>query len=156
MIHIPRKYGFSIIEILVVIGILGIIIAISVLGFENMYRSSALRAGGSELYSALTEAQTKTLASKDGTVYGVHVSSTTVTRFVGPTYTAGAASSTVYTFEGGVTATSTFFTGGGNIIFNRLTGTPTIAGTTTIHVRNSTGSATTTIYIYGTGLIGYN
>lgn len=145
--------GFTISEILVVLAIMGIITAFSVTALRNMYDAAALRAGGTEIYMALSSAQTKTLASKDETVYGVHVSSTTVTRFTGVSYVEGAATNEVYTFEAGVTATSTLMADGGDVSFTRLTGTPSVFGT--IYVRDTAGTGTTTIIIHGTGLVEY-
>lgn len=145
--------GFTISEILVVLAIMGIIATLSVTTFRNMHDAAALRAGGNEIYAALSSAQTKTLASKDETVYGVHVSSTTVTRFRGVSYVAGDAANEVYAFEAGVTATSTLIAGGGDILFARLTGTPSVFGT--IYVRDMAGAGTTTIIIHGTGLVEY-
>ena len=145
--------GFTLVEILVVIAVLAIMTTISVYSFQAMYHASALRAGASEVYSALTSARTNTLGSQDGLVYGVHVSSTTVTRFEGPTYTAGSATNKVYAFEGGVTATSSLVTNGTSIVFTRLTGVSSVGGT--IYVRNRDGTSTTTITIHATGLIEY-
>lgn len=148
-----HRRGFTLIEILVVIGILGIITAISVTAFSNMYKVSVLRAGGSEVYDALVASRSKTLASKSDIVYGVFVSSTTVTRFAGGTYISGTATNRSYSFEGGVRATSTLITSGTPIVFTRLTGAPSIQGT--IYVHNLDGTSTTTIVIHRSGLIEY-
>ena len=147
------KRGFTLLEILVVIGILGIITTVSVVGFSNMYKVSVLRVGGSEVYDALLSARSRTLASENDIVYGVLVSSTTVTRFEGSTYTAGAATNRSYAFEGGVSATGTLITSGTPVVFTRLTGTPSAQGT--IYVHNLEGTSTTTVVVHGSGLIAY-
>lgn len=148
-----RRMGFTIIEILVVLAILAIITVISAAGFQSMYHTSALRAGGSEVYRALTNARSNTLASQDGTVYGVYVSTSTVTQFEGSTYVAGTSTNKTYVFEGGVTATSSLISTGTTIVFTRLTGKPNTGGT--IYVRNNDGTSTTTITIQASGLIEY-
>ena len=144
--------GFTIVELLVVMALLGIIAFISASSFQNMYHASTLRAGGGEVYRALTSAHTQTLASKDDAVYGVHLSTSTVTRFTGGSYVSGAATNRVYVFEGGVTATSSLMSGTGDIVFSRLTGAPSVVGA--ISVRNTSG--TTTINILASGLIEYD
>ena len=150
----PRIKGFTLIEIIVVLLILGIIVSISATAFERMYRESALKAGGSEVYGALISARSRTLAAQNDTTHGVFVSSTTVTRFEGSSYSPSSSTSVSYTFEGGVTATSTFITSGTPIIFTRLTGEPNASGT--IYVRNNDGTNTTTITISASGLIEYD
>jgi prepilin-type N-terminal cleavage/methylation domain-containing protein len=146
-----QRRGFTFVEIIVALAVLSIICVISATAFRNMYRTSALRTSGTELFSALTEAQTKTLAAQNDTVYGVFVSSTTVTRFVGSTYSAATTSNKTYTFDGGVTATSSLITAGTPIVFAKVTGQPSVQGT--IYLRTIDGSSTTTIVIYGSGLI---
>lgn len=146
-----RKLGFTFVEILIVLAIIALIATISAVAFKNMYDASALRAAGNEVYEALIDSRTKTLASNGATVYGVHVSSTTVERFTGDTYVSGDAENEVYVFEGGVTAAGTLVTSGTNVIFARLTGEPSATGT--IAVRKQDGTGTTTITVHGSGLI---
>lgn len=150
-----RNYlkGFTLIEILVVIAISAIIAVTSVVGFQALYQSSTLRAGSVEVFGALTSARTNTLASQGGTVFGVHISSTTVTRFEGSTFVLGNATNKVYEFEGGVTATGTLVTSGASIIFTRLTGETSPGGTLYIH--DSEGTSTTTIAVHPSGLVEY-
>jgi prepilin-type N-terminal cleavage/methylation domain-containing protein len=145
--------GFTFVELLVVLAIIGIIATISAATFKNMYTTSTLKAGGSEVYRAFTNARSNTLASQDGMVYGVHLSTSTVTQFSGSTYVVGSSTNKVYTFEGGVTATSSLIADSPTIIFTRLTGNPSAQGT--IYLRNSDGTSTTTIVVYTSGLIEY-
>jgi prepilin-type N-terminal cleavage/methylation domain-containing protein len=144
--------GFTFVEILVVIAILGVIAGLSGEAFRNMYESSAHRRGGEEVYRALTDAQSSTLASEGNTVYGVHLTPDSVTRFTGAVYAQGAPANKVYEFEGGVTATGTLVAGG-DVLFARLTGEPSASGT--VLIRNSAGTGTTTIVIHASGLIEY-
>ncbi len=143
--------GFTLVEIIVVIAILGVIATISVVAFVNMNKSSMLRAARDEVYGALSFARERTLASENNMVYGVHLSTSSVTRFDGGTYTAGSAGNVVYSFGAVVSATSTLITQNPNIIFQRLTGVPSATGT--IFIRN--GESTTTVQIHGSGLVEY-
>ncbi len=154
MYQIPlTKKGFTLLEMLIVLAIITIIAGISMQVFQSLYQDSALRAGGSEVYGALVSARSDTLAAQNDTVYGVRVSSSTVTRFIGASYTPGSATNKVYTFEGEVFATSSLITSGTNIIFERLTGEPSATGT--IYIRDTNGTGTTTIVIHASGLIEY-
>lgn len=143
--------GFTLVEIIVVIAILGVIATISVAAFVNMNKSSMLRAARDEVYGALSFARERTLASENDMVYGVHLSTSSVTRFEGNTYTAGSASNVVYSFGAMVSATSTLITQNPNIIFRRLTGVPSATGTIFIY----NGESTTTVQIHGSGLVEY-
>ncbi len=140
------------VEILAVVAILGIIAIMSASVFQNMYTASVLRAGSDEVYRALTSARSETLAAKDDVVYGVHLGTSTVTRFVGPTYIPSASTNNVYTFPSDVTATGTLLQGGGDVIFTRLTGIPSASGV--VYVRGTNG--TTTITIHASGLVEYD
>ncbi len=151
--HSRFSRGFTLIEILVVIAIIGIISTISYATFRSVYLSSATRSTVLIIADSLREARNNTLGAYADTVYGVRVGTSTVTKFVGDTYIEGAASNSVYSFEGGVTATGTIVTNGTNIVFTHLSGLPSATGT--IIVEDSDRTSSTTLTIYGTGLIEY-
>ena len=153
MVRLFSIRGFTFVELLVVMAVIGIIATISTATFRAMYQKATLESGTSEVFDALTDARAKTLASQGSSVYGVHFSSTTVTRFVGDTYTSGASTNSVYTFESSILATSSIISAGGNVLFSRLTGISNATGT--IYVYDSSGAGTTTVIIHGSGLIEY-
>lgn len=146
--------GFTLIEILVVIGVIAILSTVSAVAFRSMYQSATRTSGANEVFEALTGARSNTLASKNDTVHGIHMSSTTITRFEGPAYVPGASGNRVYTFEGNVLATSTIISNGGVVTFSRLSGIPSATGT--VYVYDATGAGTTTLIIQGSGLVEYN
>jgi type IV fimbrial biogenesis protein FimU len=143
--------GFTIGELLVTIAILGIFAVFSLIAFQNIYRSSGVRVAATEVSDALRSARNKSLEGQNDSVYGVYVSTSSVTRFVGSTYTYGHASNTVYTFEAGAHATGTLVENGMGIVFARLTGTPSVTGI--IYLANADGTSTTTVTVNTTGLI---
>jgi prepilin-type N-terminal cleavage/methylation domain-containing protein len=143
--------GFTFIESMVVIAVISIIAGISLVGFENLGKSAALKAVREEVYQTLIDARNQTLASKDATVYGVLVGTSSIIRFTGPTYTPGASGNMVYQFEGGVTATGTPVTMATPFIFERLSGA--LSATGTIFLGNSDGTATRTITVHASGLV---
>lgn len=146
-----RHQGFTLIEILVVLVIISIITGISVATFVNMNRGAILREASSNVYDALTSARGRTLSSQNNTVYGVRMSTSSIIRFEGSTYTPGNTSNTVYLFNSAVSATSSLITQGKDIIFQRLNGEPSATGT--VYIRN--GISTSTIIIHGSGLVEY-
>jgi prepilin-type N-terminal cleavage/methylation domain-containing protein len=148
-----QREGFTLVEILLTISILAMITAVSLSAFRSVYRSSGARVAAQEVADAFRESRNNTLSSKNDTVYGVYVGTSSVTRFVGDTYTFGNASNTVYTFEAGATATGTLVSNGVSVIFGRLTGVPNATGT--ILIRDIDDQNTATITVENTGLIQY-
>ena len=151
MTYARERSGFTIIEIVVSIAIIGIIAAISTVGLRNWQESAARKVAAQDVYQKLRTAREKTLGSDGDTVYGVRIESTSVTLFSGYAYMAGAPGNIVYDFESGVTATSSLR--GRNIVFERLTGRPSATGT--VYVRSRDGNATNTVILYGSGLVDY-
>ncbi len=145
----PR--GFTLIEIMVALAVIMSLATVTLIAFQNMYRAGALTTAQSEVYTAFRDARTKTLASQDSTVYGVMVSSTTVTRFVGDTFSPGELTNVTYFFEAGVFATGTLAQSETPIVFKRLSGVPNATGTILIEQPNL--GTFKTVSIHGTGLI---
>ncbi len=146
-----REAGFTLAEIVVVVAIIAIMATVTMVGFQNFNRSAVLKTATQEVSVALTSARTSTLSSEADTVYGVHMSTTSVTKFVGSTYAAGASTNETYTFEGGVTATSSLIATNTDVVFARLTGEPSAVGT--IYIVNSALDSTTTVTIHASGLV---
>jgi prepilin-type N-terminal cleavage/methylation domain-containing protein len=143
--------GFTLVEILVVMGIVAIMAALTAVAFQNFYTSSALKIARNETYQALADARNRTLASHGASTFGVLVGTSSVTRFTGTSYMVGAPDNIVYEYEGGVTATGTLVVGGTSVIFTRLTGEPSVTGT--FLFMTSDGSATRTVTVHPSGLI---
>jgi prepilin-type N-terminal cleavage/methylation domain-containing protein len=141
--------GFTFIEILISLAVLSIIATFTVTAFRNIYQDSAERVVAQEVSDAFREARNNTIGAKSDTVYGVRVSTSSVTRFVGGTYTAGSASNTVYMYDAGVRATGTLINT--NVVFRRLTGEPNATGT--IFVVRADSTSTTTVTLNATGLV---
>ena len=146
--------GFTLTEIIVVIAIIAILAAISVLTLRSLYTSTTLRSGAEEVFGSLTDAHSLSLSAQNDSVYGVHFSTSTVTRFEGSSYVAGALGNKIYRFEGQVAATSSIIDAGGVITFARVTGIPSQTGNITVYDTDGTGS--TTIQVHGSGLIEFN
>lgn len=137
------KKGFTLIEIVLVMGIVGILIAITAFSFSEFRKSRALIQSGDIVVSALTEARSRTLASVDGSRYGVHVLSDRAVLFAGDNYSAGNTSNELYYFEAPATLASiTLASGGSTILFDRLTGNTSNHGTITLQMNTTTRTIT--------------
>lgn len=143
--------GVTLIELLVVIAIILIISLISVVGFQSFARRSELMTINHVVLGAVKEAQAKTLASLDDTVYGVHFETSQVTIFEGNTYDASDVDNDVRSFPARTSITNISLSGGGtDIVFERLTGKASSSGTvTTTAVSDVSTSQTITIYQSG-------
>lgn len=149
------KKGFTLIEILVVLGILAIITTLIFSTFVDFRRKKALEADTKMVVEVLSEARNQTLTSQNSSQYGVHFSLSPIPQialFTGPTYVANAVTNKIYP----LTATDNILTitlvgGGSDIIFNRLTGETNQSGTIVLSSPNL--SETKTITIYKTGSI---
>ncbi len=150
------KQGFTVVELLIVLAVMGIILGIIYGSFSGFRNQQILNSGTEDVLSVLNQAHSKTLAAKSGYRYGVHMASTTVTLFQGATYNAGAASNQVITLASGAIVMNTAVVGGGlDVVFDRLTGKTSQPGTIRLEVANNP-SKNRTITITSTGIIGVN
>ena len=92
--------GFTLIEILIVIGILSVVFAFISTPILSFYRDVIYRGNVENVLTMLDEARKSTLSSYYSSQYGVHVSSTTVTLFRGSTYSAVDPNNDVYDLSG--------------------------------------------------------
>ena len=144
-----KQRGFTLTEILIVLSLLVILSVSTLVVFQTVAEDSALRTSAQEVYSVFADARTDTLASKNDTVYGVHVSSTEMIYFVGDTYTPSLGTNVSYPLSRNVTATSSLTGGATEVIFERLTGNTSASGTITVTESGSGASTTLTLYLSG-------
>lgn len=149
------KKGFTLIEILVVLGILAIITTLIFNTFVDFRRKKALEADTKMVVEVLIEARNQTLTSQNSSQYGVHFSLSPVPQivlFAGATYVANAVTNKVYPLASTDNIlTVTLVGGGSNIVFNRLTGETNQSGT--IILSSPSLSVTKSVTIYKTGSI---
>ena len=122
-----KQRGFTFIEILVVIGIIGLFIGLSIPQLRSFQQVSHLENINKEVIAALRLAQSHTLASKGALQYGVYfdVMSTPnqYTLFQGSSYaTRDVLKDEVKVLKKEVEISSILLDGGSEIVFARLTG----------------------------------
>ncbi|MEI7809930.1 MAG: prepilin-type N-terminal cleavage/methylation domain-containing protein [bacterium] len=150
------KKGFTIVEMLIVIVIIGILVAIVLPSFSAMRQNQALKNTVSDVVSSLDKARSQTLASLNSSEYGVHFQSNKIVIFKGTSYSANDANNTSINVTSPATLSSISLTGGASdIYFARLSGTPNVTGTIVVSV-SSNQSLTKTITISATGIASLN
>ncbi|MDO8594046.1 MAG: prepilin-type N-terminal cleavage/methylation domain-containing protein [bacterium] len=151
-----RSAGFTLIEILVVLAVVGIVAGIGVSSLSNVNTTSALTVEAEKVLSLLAKARSFTLAAKDGVAYGVHIESGKAVLFKGVSYSAGASSNQVQALHSEVTISTFSLAGGGSEVkFQKLTGSTAEVGTITLRaVRNA--QQTKVITVNATGIASSN
>lgn len=131
--------GFSLLELLITILILGIILTIVMTSLSGTNSNQALLKSTTEVLSVLDEARSMTLSAIDNSQYGVHIEADRVVRFKGSSYSAVSIDNRETLLNPLVGIRNITLTGGGvNVIFNRLTGTTAQPGTLEVYLKAST------------------
>ena len=147
-----RARGASFVEILVVIGVLALMAVITFQTYVTVNANKALDTDAQKIMAELGEARSLTIGSRDGSPWGLHVASTSVTLFEGATYSAGASGNVTTALNSVVQVDRVNILGGGtDIIFQRLTGATTATGTMKL-IYTASSTVSRTITIYGTGV----
>jgi len=142
--------AYSIVELLVVLGVLALIAAITLEMYVTLNAGKALDTDAQRIVAELAEARSLTLAAKNDSAWGVHMASSSVTLFQG-TYASGASSNVTTTLNPHVTLSTISLSGGGSeVTFQRLTGETTNSGSLILTLDHP--SRTKTIAIGQTGL----
>jgi prepilin-type N-terminal cleavage/methylation domain-containing protein len=148
MIAPHRKRGYTVVELLVVLGVLGMLAGLSMVGFANFSKKEALDAGAAALIAGLRDARAQTLASVGGSQYGISVSTTSFAFFKGATYDSAATTTSVFKFSSYVRASSTEPV----FVFQRITGNAVASGTIDVYTV-SDPTVKKTIRVEATGII---
>lgn len=130
-LKINKNKGFTLIEILIVIAILGIISSIVLLNLSQFRNEQLLKNTTLDVVSLLSKARQDTLSSVNSTNYGVHFDSNQAVLFTGSVYSSNNVTNepVVFSSKVNISIPSGLNIGGGSdVIFERLTG-ETIGGT---------------------------
>ena len=123
--RIINNKGISLIEILIVVGIISIISTIVIPSLSRFHDQQALRNTTEDVISLLNEARNNTISSKNSTTYGIHFQSDKVILFTGSSFTISSSnkqinldSVIIIPSVGGINLNGR----GSDIIFDRITG----------------------------------
>ncbi|HVT75330.1 MAG TPA: prepilin-type N-terminal cleavage/methylation domain-containing protein [Candidatus Paceibacterota bacterium] len=146
---IPNKRGFNIVELLISIGIIGLVTGISVQSYVNFSRAQSLAAASSALAGALRDARARTLASVGASQYGVKVDMDMFTFFKGSAFSSSTAGNETFIFPYPVAASSSLHI----FTFARVTGNVSASGTIDLYLPGLPGVPSQTVSIQNTGLV---
>ncbi len=142
---LPR--GFTLIEMLIVLAILFLLFGVIGSIASNTYPKHSLRAQTDVVVQTLREAQALTLARKQDSTWGVHLTSNNVTLFAGTSYaTRNTLYDQVHSIPSGIS-----MSGLTDVVFDALLGTTSQTGTITL-ISDAT-SESNTITINANGVI---
>ncbi|PIP69038.1 hypothetical protein CO033_00995 [Candidatus Nomurabacteria bacterium CG_4_9_14_0_2_um_filter_32_10] len=147
------RRGITAIEILLVVGIIGILSLIVFPQFSKIKENQVLKNTVENVVSTLHNAQSKSLASLDSSEYGVYFQSDQIIVFKGTSFIPDTVGNEVMNIVTPATISNVTLNSvsdiSGEIYFNRLSGSPSKTGTITI----STSSFSKIITIYSTGAV---
>jgi len=131
-----KQRAFTLVEILVVVGIIALFLGLSIPALRSFQQVSHLDNTGKEVVAALRLAQSKTLASEGAFQYGVHFDTTSTphqyTLFQGESFITRDPVQDEITVLQKTVEISVISLGGGNeVVFLRLTGQTSVQGTIT-------------------------
>ena len=149
--------SFTLIELLLVVGILIILIAIAVPNFRSFQKETVLNNSTEEIIATLRLAQSKTLASERASQWGVYFETVTQphqhTLFKGENYAARDSSfDETHKLPSAVEIYGIDLNGGNEAVFNRVTGTVNPSGSLSLRLKSDL-TKTKTIYIEETGRV---
>ena len=145
--------GLTIIEITIVISIVVILAALSFQVFNVFNKRQALEKDAQQIASQIKEARSATLASRNESAYGVHITATRTVMFRGAVFTETDSNNRDFVLNKRVQIGTISLNGGGiDIRFDRLTGATSEYGSITLSLVSST-TITKTISIGEAGIV---
>ena len=146
-----HSLGFTLLEFLIAIGILVILASIVTYAISSFKKEALLKDAKAKILNELNLARSKTLASDENSLWGVHFEPTKIVRFKGPSYSLTSPSNTEILFLPEVRIASILLGGPVDLTFVRLTGRASVSGTVVVELVSDT-SRIATITIYSSGI----
>jgi len=141
------NFGFTLIEILIVVGILSILVGLGLFIGNDFYRGYNLRLERSVMVSALQKARNQSMSNIGQSNHGVYLTNDGFTIFQGPSY-AGRSTSSDQIILSNLSVTHS---GLNEIVFSQLSGQSNASGTITLN----NGISSTTINVNYEGAISW-
>lgn len=159
-----KNTGFTLVELIIVIAILGILAAVAIPGFFSLRKSSDLDNNVQEFASALRLAQSKSLLSENSSQYGVYINTGVLPNqyvlFKGADYASRDVSADqVYSLPDTMEFYGVNLGAKTQIVFDRLTGTPEEQGNVSIRIKAGPGGYpdyNKTVYVADSGTVSFS
>ena len=144
------KRGFTLVEILIAVGIIGLVSTLVIIPLASFRDSALLDGAAEEILALLHEARARTVSSDGASRYGVYLESDKITLFKGASFPgAGDPNNKEVSLHNRLILTMSNSLVNG-LVFERLTGEVASGGTTTISlVSDNTKSRTIEISSIG-------
>lgn len=120
--------GFTLLEVMLVIGILGLIVGLAIPFYQSFQLSTQLDNTSRELMRAFRQAQTRAMASESFSAFGVHLEQQKFVVFKGDTYSVADPANEVTEMPGVVSLSSLT----SDVIFTKVKGYPNTTATVTV------------------------
>ncbi len=148
MTAVSRQYGFTLIEMMLSLTIIGMLVGLSVPVYSSFLLRNDVNIGAQQVAEALRRAQVYARGMNSDSSWSVEIQSTAVTLFKGTNF-AGRNTNydEVITLPGSITAS-----GLSEVQFAKLTGMPSKSGTVTL---TTSISETKTVAINAEGMVNY-
>ncbi len=147
--YFNKQQGFTLIEVLLVVGITGIITVFSGLNLIGFQRRTTLRTSADELISNLRKVQSLSVAAKDNLSYGVHIEQDYYEIFSGSSYVPGDSENIKVALSPNVEILNVGLSPDNSVVFEKLSGYPDYTGSLDI----SLGTEVITVTINSEGVI---
>lgn len=144
------RQGFTILEILIVVTLLGIIAAMLLSGFRNYTAYQQYTQAIRNVQALVQESQTNARLSVGGTAHGIKIQTNSITQFVGDTYTLTDPANRVTELTT-IELTPSLSGGVDEIVFGSLSGYPSAVGD--IDIAGTSYSAATSIEVTAGGVV---
>lgn len=145
-----KKRGFTLIELIIVIAIMGIVTTIAVVNLGDTTQTKKIEKGLNITSSAIERARMLSINSSNFSEFGVKFSSTSIDIFQGLSFSSTTVVET-YDLDGGIFISNINLNGGvDEFYFSKIKGIPSATGTVSVGLNGT--STIKNIIIYGTGL----
>jgi len=145
------KKGFSLLEIIIVIGIFAVLISVASTSLFNVNKNQGFEVNTLNVISIFNEVRSLAMSSQDFSNYGVHLTTTSITSFEGDSFDIGI-NKKEYLIPSIAIFSYNIFPTSNDIIFNKVTGETNATGTLTLASTQDT-SKEDILNLYKTGVL---
>ena len=129
MKHLLNSKGFTLIETILVISIMGILLGTASVSLINYQRNNMLRSTADEISSNIKRVKSNAISSLDNNLYGIHFENNKYVVFKGNVYNSSDSSNEIFNLSGGLTFSNIRLDGSNNLIFSKFFGGALTSGT---------------------------